>query len=177
MCAPSTSASVKKIILSYLDSSPLYSDLIPVPIALISELISSFCRALFSVTFCTFIIFPRIGSIACVLDSRACFAGPAAESPSTINSSLSEGSFEEQSASFPGRPAVSSMLFLLVNSLAFFALILAFAASAHLSTIALPSFVFLESHFGNSWFTNTCTLDFISVFPSLVFVWPSNCGS
>ena len=69
------------------------------------------------------------------------------------------------------------MLFLLVSSLAFFALILAFAARAHLSTIALPSFVFLESHFGNSSLIRTWTRDFISVFPSFVFVWPSNCGS
>ena len=177
MCAPSTSASVRKIILSYLDSSPLYSAFIPVPIALMRELISSFWSALFSVTFWTLIIFPRIGRIACVLDSRACLAGPAAESPSTMNNSLSEGSFDEQSASLPGSPAVSRILFLLVSSLAFFALILALAAKAHLSTIALPSFVFLESHFGNSWLTNTWTLDFISVFPNLVFVWPSNWGS
>ena len=85
MWAPSTSASVKNIILSYLDSSPLYSAFIPVPIALIRELISSFCKALFSVTFGTLIIFPLIGRIACVLESLACLAGPAAESPSTIN--------------------------------------------------------------------------------------------
>ena len=69
------------------------------------------------------------------------------------------------------------MLFLFVNSLAFFALILAFAASAHLSTMALPSFVFFNNHFGSSWFTKTCTFDFISVLPSFVFVCPSNCGS
>ena len=111
-----------------------------------------------------------MGRIACVLESLACFAGPAAESPSTMNNSLSDGSVDEQSANFPGSPDVSRMLFLFVSSLAFFALILAFAANAHLSTIALPSLVFLESHFGNSWFTKTCTLDFISVLPSLVFV-------
>ena len=64
MCAPSTSASVRKIILSYLDSSSLNSALIPVPIALMRALISSFCSALFSVTFCTLIIFPLIGRIA-----------------------------------------------------------------------------------------------------------------
>ena len=177
MCAPSTSASVKSMILSYLDSSPLYSVFIPVPIALINELISSFCNALFSVTFWTFIIFPLIGSIAWVFESLACFAGPAAESPSTINNSLSEGSVDEQSANLPGSPEVSSMLFLLVSSLAFFALILALAARAHLSTIALPSFVFFDSHLGNSWLTKTWTLDFISVFPSFVLVWPSNWGS
>jgi hypothetical protein len=85
--------------------------------------------------------------------------------------------FEEQSASFSVKGDVLSMLFLLVPFLGFFALILGFAAIAHLSTIARPFFVFFESHFGNSWFTNTCTLDFISVFPSFVFVWPSNCGS
>ena len=118
-----------------------------------------------------------MGKIAWTLESLACFAGPAAESPSTIKSSLSVGSVEEQSASFPGSPDVSRMLFLLVSSLAFFALILAFAATAHLSTMALPSFVFLVSHFGNSSFIKTWTFDFISVFPSFVFVCPSNCGS
>ena len=128
-------------------------------------------------TFCTLIIFPLIGNIACVFDSLACFAGPAAESPSTINNSLSIGSVDEQSASLPGSPAVSKILFLFVSSLAFLALILAFAATAHLSTIALPSFVFFDNHFGSSLLTKTCTFDFISVFPSLVFVWPSNWGS
>ena len=142
-----------------------------------SALISSFWRALFSVTFWTFIIFPLIGRIACTLESRACLAGPAAESPSTMNNSLSVGSVEEQSASFPGRPEVSKMLLRLVSSLAFFALILAFAATAHLSTIALPSLVFLVNHFGNSSLIRTWTLDFISVFPNFVFVCPSNWGS
>ncbi len=163
--------------MSYLDSSSLNSALIPVPIALMRALISSFCSALFSVTFCTLIIFPLIGRIAWTLESLACFAGPAAESPSTINNSLSVGSVDEQSANFPGSPEVSKILFRLVNSLAFFALILAFAARAALSTIALPSFVFLPSHFGNSSLISTWTFDFISVFPSFVFVCPSNCGS
>ena len=108
--------------------------------------------------------------MACTRESLACFAGPAAESPSTIKSSLSVGSVDEQSASFPGNPEVSKMLFLFVSSLAFFALMRALAATAHLSTMALPSFVFFESHFGNSSFINTWTLDFISVFPSFVFV-------
>ena len=42
ICAPSTSASVRKIILSYLDSSPLNWVLMPVPMAFIKALISSF---------------------------------------------------------------------------------------------------------------------------------------
>ena len=54
----------------------------------------------------TFRIFPRIGRIACRLASRACFAEPPAESPSTMKSSRSStGTFglSSVSASFPGR--------------------------------------------------------------------------
>ena len=43
--------------------------------------------------------------------SLPCLAEPPAESPSTIKSSLSAGSFSEQSASLPGRPVSSSAPF------------------------------------------------------------------
>ncbi len=46
---------------------------------------------------------PRSGRIACLSRSRPCFAFPPAESPSTMNSSVSAGFPDEQSASFPGR--------------------------------------------------------------------------
>ncbi len=46
---------------------------------------------------------PRNGRIAWVRRSRPCLAEPPAESPSTMNSSLSSGSVDEQSASLPGR--------------------------------------------------------------------------
>ena len=46
---------------------------------------------------------PRSGRIAWNSRLRPCFAEPPAESPSTMNSSLSPGSVELQSASLPGR--------------------------------------------------------------------------
>ena len=58
--------------------------------------------------FSTLMILPRSGSTAWVLRSRACFAEPPAESPSTMNSSASAGSVTEQSASLPGRVEFSS---------------------------------------------------------------------
>jgi hypothetical protein len=42
--------------------------------------------------FSTLRIFPRSGRIACVLRSRPCLAEPPAESPSTMNSSVSDAS-------------------------------------------------------------------------------------
>ena len=66
------------------------------------------CSSRFSSTFwveaCSaFRTLPRKGRIAWVLRSRPCLAEPPAESPSTMKSSLSAGSVDEQSASFPGR--------------------------------------------------------------------------
>ena len=58
--------------------------------------------------FSTLMILPRSGSTAWVLRSRACFAEPPAESPSTMKSSASAGSRTEQSASLPGRVEFSS---------------------------------------------------------------------
>ena len=49
---------------------------------------------------------PRSGSSACVSLSRASFAEPPAESPSTRNSSLREMSSEAQSTSLPGSVAM-----------------------------------------------------------------------
>jgi hypothetical protein len=54
--------------------------------------------------FSTLRIFPRIGRIAWKRESRPCLAEPPAESPSTMNTSLSRGSRDWQSASLPGRP-------------------------------------------------------------------------
>src|SRR6266581_1894587 len=58
--------------------------------------------------FSTLRILPRSGSTACVLRSRPCLAEPPAESPSTTNSSASDGSLTEQSASLPGSVEFSS---------------------------------------------------------------------
>src|SRR3546814_5263574 len=52
-------------------------------------------------------ILPRSGSTAWFLRFRPCLAEPPAESPSTMHSSLSAGSFSWESASLPGRPARS----------------------------------------------------------------------
>ena len=48
---------------------------------------SVFCRALASRAFSTLRILPRMGRIAWVLESVADLAGPAADLPSTMNSS------------------------------------------------------------------------------------------
>jgi hypothetical protein len=48
-------------------------------------------------------ILPLSGRIAWVLRLRPCLAEPPAESPSTMNSSDSAGSFSWQSASLPGQ--------------------------------------------------------------------------
>ena len=65
---------------------------------------SSLLPATLSVEACSALsTLPRSGRIAWVWRSRPCLAEPPAESPSTMNSSLSSGSVDEQSASLPGR--------------------------------------------------------------------------
>ena len=64
--------------------------------------------------------------------SRPCLAEPPAESPSTIYSSETDGSFEEQSANLPGRPPPERAPFRTVSR-AFLAASLARAAFKHLS--------------------------------------------
>ncbi len=85
------------------------------------DLISSLDKALSRRAFSTFNIFPFSGSMAWNLLSLPCLADPPALSPSTINISQRDGSFSEQSASFPGRVESSKKDFLLTKSLAFFA--------------------------------------------------------
>ena len=64
---------------------------------------SLFCATL-SVDACSALsTFPRSGRMAWVRRSRPCLAEPPALSPSTMNSSLSDGLVDAQSASFPGR--------------------------------------------------------------------------
>ncbi len=63
----------------------------PVPIAVIIAWISVFDSTLLMRFFSELMIFPRSGRIACVMRSRACFAEPPAESPSTMKSSASVG--------------------------------------------------------------------------------------
>ncbi len=176
MWAPSTSASVRMTILWYRALEMSNSSPIPVPIAVMSDCTSLFCSTRASRFFSTLMILPRIGKIAWNSLFRACFADPPAESPSTMNSSLTSGSFEEQSDSLPGRPDDSSRLLRRVRSLACRAACRARAALAVLSAIRRPSPGFRSSHSGIAWFRAFSTNDRISVLPSFVFVCPSNCG-
>jgi len=98
---------------------------IPIPTAVISERTSSFDNTLSILTFSTFKILPFSGSIAWNLLLRPSFALPPAESPSTRNNSHSAASLLEQSANFPGRLVNSNAFLRRVDSLAFFAAILA----------------------------------------------------
>ena len=100
----------------------------PAPKAVISVCISLFPKSLSILAFSAFITFPLNGKMAWYLLFLPCLADPPAESPSTIYSSLKEGSFSEQSASFPGNAEMSKTLFLLTSSLALFAASLACAA-------------------------------------------------
>mmetsp|Transcript_22315 Transcript_22315/g.54049 ORF Transcript_22315/g.54049 Transcript_22315/m.54049 type:complete len:205 (-) Transcript_22315:1517-2131(-) len=104
ICAPSTSASVIITIFPYLkDCSSSSLPFIPSPHADINPCSSLFWYILSGAARSILRIFPRRGRMACVRRSRPCFADPAAESPSTMKSSVSENSREEQSASLPGR--------------------------------------------------------------------------
>ncbi len=91
-------------------------------------LISTFASILSSLAFSTLIIFPRKGKIAWKRRSLPCLAEPPALSPSTRYISHRSGSFQEQSASFPGREVPSKALLRRVNSRALRAASLARAA-------------------------------------------------
>ena len=82
----------------------------PVPTAVIMVWISVFCSTLSKRAFSTLISLPRIGRIAWKRRSRPCLAEPPAESPSTMNNSVNDGSRSEQSANFPGSPPPVSAL-------------------------------------------------------------------
>jgi len=66
-------------------------------------------------------IFPRNGRIAWKCRSRPCLAEPPAESPSTMYSSVLEGSRSEQSANLPGKVIDSSADLRMTRSRAFLA--------------------------------------------------------
>ena len=100
----------------YLALAPSNSSPIPVPMAVMSAWISVFSRTFGKRAFSTLMILPRMGSIAWNSLLRACLADPPAESPSTMKSSLSAGSRDEQSDSFPGSPEDSSRLLRRVRS-------------------------------------------------------------
>src|SRR3970040_1677014 len=105
MCAPSTSASVMMITLPFRRRAGLKSSFpTPVPRSVIIVRMSCEESILSIRAFSTFRIFPFKGRIAWYRRSRACFAEPPAESPSTRKSSHRAGSVSWQSASFPGEP-------------------------------------------------------------------------
>ena len=120
---------------------------------------------------------PRSGRIACVSGLRPRTADPPAESPSTRNTSAFDASRVWQSLSLPGIEALSSGLLRRVASRALRALMRAVAASTPLRTMSL-AWAGLLSNQWLSWSVITrCTKAFVSVLPSFVLVWPSNCGS
>ena len=119
---------------------PQPSAVISVPTSADDSILSKRARS-------TFRILPLSGRIACVRRSRPCLAEPPAESPSTMKSSDSAGSFSWQSASLPGRPAMSSAPLRRVSSRALRAASRARAASMILSTMALACVRVLEQEF------------------------------
>ena len=108
MCWPSTSASAIRTILWYRSLAMSKSSPMPVPKAVISAWTSSLPSARSSRARSTLRILPRIGRIAWVRGLRPRTAEPPAESPSTMKTSHSTGSFDWQSRSLPGMPPDSS---------------------------------------------------------------------
>ena len=91
--------------------------------------------------------------------------------------SASDGSFTEQSASLPGSVEFSSADLRRVRSRALRAAARAWAAETALRMIALPSAGFSSRNSPSLSLTIERTKPSIPGLPSLVFVWPSNCGS
>ena len=125
----------------------------------------------------TFRILPRRGRIACVRRSRPVCADPPAESPSTKNTSVLDGSFSEQSFSLPARKFTSSAVLRRVSSRALRAASRASAASMILPTIVLASFGFSSNHSANFSFIRLSTAGRTSDETSLSLVWLENLGS
>ena len=118
-----------------------------------------------------------MGRIAWYSESRPDFAEPPAESPSTMNSSLRDGSVERQSDSLPGRPPRSPADLRRTSSRARRAAIRACEEETALLMIVLASVGLRSIQSISHSLQVRWTNDFASVLPSLVLVWPSNCGS
>ena len=127
--------------------------------------------------FSTLRILPRSGSTAWVLRSRPCLAEPPAESPSTTNSSASDGSLTEQSASLPGSVEFSSADLRRVRSRALRAASRARWAWTDFMITARASLGFSSRNSPRPVLTIDSTKPAMPGLPSLVLVWPSNCGS
>ena len=150
---------------------------IPVPIAVIIAWISMFESTLLIRFFSELITLPRSGRIAWKVRSRPSTAEPPAELPSTRKSSADSGSWIWQSASLPGSEAVSSAPFRRVRSRAWRAALRARAASIAFLTIRFASVGCSSRNSASRAFTVRSTMPRTHGLPSLVFVWPSNCGS
>ncbi len=87
------------------------------------------------------------------------------------------GSLDWQSLSLPGSDALSSRPLRRVRSRALRAATRAVAAWIDLRTMSAASFGLRSSQSVMCSCTTFCTKVFASVLPSLVLVWPSNCGS
>ena len=123
-------------------------------------------------------ILPRKGSTACVLLSRPCLAEPPAESPSTMNSSVSSKFVDLQSASLPGRlsrrpPAVLRLTSLTASRDASRAL----ADNTIRPTMASAAEVLLFSQVSRAGRTNDSTTAVSSGLLSRSLVCPWNIGS
>ncbi len=79
-----------------------------------------------------------------------------------------------QSASFPGSVEPSIEFFFLTNSLAFLAASLALDALIHFSRIAFATFGFSSKNADSASLTAFNTIPVTLLFPSFVFVCPSN---
>ena len=145
--------------------------------AVIIDRISSLARILSMRAFSTFRILPRSGRMAWNERSRPCLADPPAESPSTRKSSQVAGSSMEQSASLPGRTALSRPVFLRTRSRALRAASRARAALAAFSMIPFATPGCSPRNSPRCWLMTCLTIPSTSLLPSLVLVCPSNCGS
>ena len=148
----------------------------PQPRAAIIARISSLPSILSKRAFSTLRILPLMGSTAWNCRSRPCLADPPADSPSTMYSSAFPGSRSWQSASLPGRLLLSSAPLRRTRSRAFRAASRARAASMVLLTMRLATAGFSSRNAPRRSLTIASTMPFTSVLPSLVLVWPSNCG-
>ena len=126
--------------------------------------------------FSTFRILPRMGRMAWKRRSRPCLAEPPAESPSTMYSSHSSGLSHAQSASLPGSEPPSRMVLRRARSRALRAASRARAAAIIFSTILRATDGFSSKCSRRPSPTTVSTAPLISLLPSLVLVWPSNCG-
>ncbi len=137
--------------------------------------ISALAKIRLAWAFSTFKILPLRGKIAWISRSRPFLAEPPAELPSTIYNSHLDGSFEEQSASLPGRVVSSSPPFLMLSR-ALRAASLALAAITIFSIMTLAVFGFSIKNLFN-WSPTILERIFLtSKLPNLVLVCPSNWG-